>query len=114
LPPPPFSFWGYCFSPGSAPLGDASGLGLSAGPDLTGTGEGRSEEEARTRIDSAIDENKARLTAGISLNDERFLSLAHRTAKAVKNESFAIVGSGGIYTLEMNYHKASPAVSDFS
>jgi hypothetical protein len=63
------------------------------------------------RVDSVIDANKARLTASVSINDERFRSLAHRAAEAVKNEGFAIIGNGGIYTLEItvtpNESKAS-------
>ncbi|MDR1353472.1 MAG: hypothetical protein LBK05_09345, partial [Treponema sp.] len=53
------------------------------------------------RVDSAINANRARLTASVSINDERFRSLAHRVAEAVKNEGFAIVGNGGVYTLEI-------------
>ncbi|MDR2661373.1 MAG: LPP20 family lipoprotein [Treponema sp.] len=53
------------------------------------------------RVDSAIDKNKARLTASVSINDERFRSLAHRASEAVKNEGFAVIGNGGVYTLEI-------------
>jgi hypothetical protein len=53
------------------------------------------------RVDSAIDASQARLTAGVSINDERFRSLAHQAAEAVKNEGFAITGTGGVYTLEI-------------
>jgi hypothetical protein len=53
------------------------------------------------RLDSVIDANKARLTACVSINDERFRSLAHRAAEAAKNEGFVIVGNGGVYTLEI-------------
>jgi hypothetical protein len=53
------------------------------------------------RVDSAIDAGKARLTASVIINDERFRPLAHRAAEAVKNEGFAIVGNGGVYTLEI-------------
>jgi hypothetical protein len=55
----------------------------------------------RPRVDSAIDANRARLTASVSLNDERFRSLAHRAAEAVKNEGFTIIENGGVYTLEI-------------
>jgi hypothetical protein len=54
------------------------------------------------RIDSAIDAGKARLTASVSINDERFRSLVHWSAEAVKNEGFAIVEKGGVYTLEID------------
>jgi hypothetical protein len=53
------------------------------------------------RVDSAIDANKARLTASIIINDERFRSLAYRAVEAVKNEGFAIIGNGSVYTLEI-------------
>jgi hypothetical protein len=53
------------------------------------------------RVDAAIDAAKARLTAGVTINDERFRSLAHRAADAVKNEGFAIIEKGGVYTLEI-------------
>jgi hypothetical protein len=53
------------------------------------------------RVDAAIDANKVRLTTSVSINDERFRSLAHRATEAVKNEGFAIVGNGGVYTLEI-------------
>jgi hypothetical protein len=53
------------------------------------------------RVDSVIDANKARLTASVSINDERFRSLAHRAAEALKNEGFTVTGSGGVYTLEI-------------
>ncbi|MDR1505798.1 MAG: LPP20 family lipoprotein [Treponema sp.] len=63
------------------------------------------------RVDSAIDANKARLTASVSINDERFRSLTHGAAEAVKNEGFAVIGNGGVYTLEItvipNESKAS-------
>ncbi|MDR2181618.1 MAG: LPP20 family lipoprotein [Treponema sp.] len=53
------------------------------------------------RVESALAANKARLTASVSINDERFRSLAHRAAEAVKNEGFAVIESGGVYTLEI-------------
>ncbi|MDR1443475.1 MAG: LPP20 family lipoprotein [Treponema sp.] len=53
------------------------------------------------RVDAAIDASRVRLTAGVSINDERFRSLAHYAAEAVKNEGFAITGNGGVYTLEI-------------
>jgi hypothetical protein len=53
------------------------------------------------RIDSVIDASKARLTASVSINDERFRSLAHGAAEAVKNEGFAIIGNSGVYMLEI-------------
>jgi D-alanyl-D-alanine dipeptidase len=53
------------------------------------------------RVDAAIDAAKARLTAGVTINDERFRSIAHRAADAVKNEGFAIIEKGGVYALEI-------------
>ncbi|MDR2767002.1 MAG: LPP20 family lipoprotein, partial [Treponema sp.] len=63
------------------------------------------------RVDSAIAASKGRLTASVNINDERFRSLAHRAAEAVKNEGFALIENGGVYTLEItvtpNESKAS-------
>ncbi|GHV94579.1 hypothetical protein AGMMS50293_08990 [Spirochaetia bacterium] len=53
------------------------------------------------RVDAAIDAAKARLTASVTINDERFRSLAHGAATAVKNEGLAIIEKGGVYTLEI-------------
>ena len=53
------------------------------------------------RVDAAIDAAKARLTAGVTINDERFRAIAQRAADAVKNEGFAVIEKGGVYALEI-------------
>lgn len=53
------------------------------------------------RVAAAIDTNRARLTANITINDERFRSLARHAANAVKNEGFAIIERDGVYVLEI-------------
>ena len=55
----------------------------------------------KPRVDAAIDTNRARLTASVTINDERFRSLVHGAAAAVKNEGLAIIENGGVYTLEI-------------
>jgi hypothetical protein len=53
------------------------------------------------RVDTAIDAAKARLTVSSTINDERFRSIAHRAADAVKNEGFTIIERSGVYALEI-------------
>jgi hypothetical protein len=54
-------------------------------------------------IDSAIEANKKRLTATISLNDESARSIALRTAEILRSEGFLLVESGGVYTVAINF-----------
>ncbi|MDR2095503.1 MAG: LPP20 family lipoprotein [Treponema sp.] len=56
-----------------------------------------------TAIDGAVEANKKRLTATISLNDKSAAALALKTAEILRSEGFLLADSGGVYTVFINF-----------
>ncbi|GHT74477.1 hypothetical protein FACS1894124_4430 [Spirochaetia bacterium] len=56
-----------------------------------------------TSFDNSIEENKKRLTATISLNDESARTVALKTAEILRRDGFLLADTGGVYTVFINF-----------